>query len=219
MRGRENQDNRTPFYLKLRGLKKGETPHFLQETTKDHLNKIGDEPYDLKGNRVLLRNTINDVSGKMTGIKHFQDEYENEKYDVIKLTLIDGDERLIIQFNMSSFCRNMMNQLLSVDTIDKVRLMVWTYEDKTGITVWVDGEKSAWAHDWDEQKKMVKTIKKGGGKEEKDYFDLNQFFIGKVDEINGKITKLFESTPVSQDIEQKDNTSEVVATEDDDLPF
>jgi hypothetical protein len=170
------------FFMKIAGLKEGEKVHITQA-----------KPTEEKGKYEKLP-PVQNVSGDLSQVKVREYEYQGEKKKELQLWLKDAEakELCILACNMNSIGRSIVNTLLNLDGPKggKLDVSVWNKKSDGRAAVFIkyDGEKVGWKYTIDEQNKYIITnelMKKGKKVIEKDYYNLDEFFIAELQKMYG----------------------------------
>src|SRR3990167_6378829 len=176
MRGTQNLygDNKV-IYMKVAGLKKGETAHLIQtikSPTGSGYDTLADE-YAVSGN--LIKAEISEY------------EWEGAKVRSIKLYLEDAKckEVCVLECGMNNIGRNIINTLANaVDMVEPFRFSVYNNKktDYASIYITQDDTPVGWKYPYETDIKpriVVNVVRKGGQEdvEEKDYYDLDQWML------------------------------------------
>ena len=176
MRGTQNLygDNKV-IYMKVAGLKKGETAHLIQTVkspTGSGYDTLADE-YAVSGN--LIKAEISEY------------EWEGAKVRSIKLYLEDAKckEVCVLECGMNSIGRNIINTLANaVDMVEPFRFSVYNNKKTEYASIYItqDDTPVGWKYPYETDIKpriVVNVVRKGGQEdvEEKDYYDLDQWML------------------------------------------
>ena len=175
MRGTQNLygDNKV-IYMKVAGLKKGETAHLIQTVkspTGSGYDTLADE-YAVSGN--LIKAEISEY------------EWEGAKVRSIKLYLEDAKckEVCVLECGMNSIGRNIINTLANaVDMVEPFRFSVYNNKKTEYASIYItqDDTPVGWKYPYETDIKpriVVNVVRKGGQDvEEKDYYDLDQWLL------------------------------------------
>jgi len=160
------------LYLKLKGLKKDQSPYFeISEKNKD-TGKV--EPTGA---------TETVVSGNLIDIGEMKSELYPDKfhgYMILQdMSASKNGESYRLNFSMSNVMRNIINNLAGADQpLQDVKISVYT--DKQGYAkgfVTVNGAKVDWKYSWEEISGLIvknKVKKAGKTVEESDYYEVDK---------------------------------------------
>lgn len=179
-RGNDSQfDNLKLFFLKVKGLKAGETIHMIQEQS----NGKGVKP------TLLVKengdpDTIRNISGVLEGVFIRENEYQGDTIRELKVVLADeaAQERYIVGVGMNSISRDIMNRLISGNLKGKV-IEISVYMNDKGypaVSVKANGERVDWKYSIDDLKPLVvenTVVKKGKQSVERDHYAVEQKLI------------------------------------------
>lgn len=154
------------------------------------------------------------VSGDLTKIEVKENEYQGNKYKETVLYINDPQENEVylvnLRFNLPS--RSLFNSLLSLESPKNVSVSL--YKDKKSgygrYGLWQNNDTLVrWKYDLEDLPDVpTVTI---GGKEQKDYFEVDEFYAKKLGELATRLLKQEPSDkPVAVGAEPE---------EDDDIPF
>jgi len=228
-RGNSNFEHLKLFFLKIKGLKKGETVHIEQEESQGK---------DQKPKKLLKEDgtpdTITEVSGVLDGVYIREGEYEGNKIHELKMNIVDqlAGERLLLSCGMNSIGRDLMNQLLNIDSLGG-EMQLRVYMNKSGYpAVYFEyrGQKLGWKYDWTVQSSMVdvNTIKqKGKDVTTRDFYRLEEKLINEIKEKFMKSDQpattatapVAETTRGARKAKAPATAPVAAGGDDDDLPF
>jgi hypothetical protein len=225
------------FYVRIIGLKADSTKTHFSFSQKNE-DENAEDKYP-----------VVDIQKEFEGVLENIEVEEFEKKDgkkVKKVVMFIADrvakEMYKLEFGLSFVSRGILNGLAGCSSIGKINMRCYfNKEGMASVFLRNNGEKTEWAHSWDEQKAMITESEQrvdGELKMVKDYWDLNQFFLNEVipNEIQPKITPYDNSGDVAaeqeareaepqtqqQEVEQESNQGDPPTNEGDeidDLPF
>ncbi len=180
MIGNDNlEQNFKTYYIKLRGAKQGETPHF------EFTHKVGDS-YEV----MVTERDITQFTGVLQSVEKNVREWEGDEIVSYKLTLVDGEaeERYVLEINQNAFWREMVNRLANLVKLDGglhfVKFGVYSGEfegddgemrESRGFYVHSDLNKGKHEVQFSTLRDKIKTVTVGK-KEIKDMSEMNEYF-------------------------------------------
>ena len=170
------------------------------------------------------------ISGKIMDVVTDSYEHDGKTVPTVKITMIDGDEKYILDSSYTSMLRTLLTCIANIEDPGVIKISLYTSKDGYP-SVWVEhlGDKTGFKWDWESTKDMVTTYKDQDGEEQNSYKQLNEFYAKQVDEfIGAKFRNSY--TPTASDnvkdlpVPESEGNGEpqdlpVVEEEGDDLPF
>jgi hypothetical protein len=174
------------------------TIYFVKPVTK--VDKKAVEPYFSFKQKVdgvykeVNQSTV--FSGNLEKVETYEREWEGVKSTNVKITLVDGEEKYIVDLAPSILSRSVFNTLLSLESYENLKFTIYLTKPKPGaperypqISVWQNDELVKWAHALNELPAVEEIKNSKGVVLSKDYADLNQFFFDKIAQKFGKGAK------------------------------
>lgn len=144
-------------------------------------------------------------SGNLEKVETYEREWEGVKSTCVKTTIVDGEEKYVLDMPFSIMSRSVFNSLLSLESYENLKFTIYLTKPKAGgdgkrfpqISVWQGDTLVKWQYaiaDLPETKKV--RLK---GQDMLDTEDLDLFFIEKINEKFGNGGKKAESAPAAPD--------------------
>lgn len=200
-------------YLKLTGLKEGQTPHFVisEKNESGKPEPTGQTETVVSGDLIAFGEMKNEqYPDKFHGYMILQDMNAGEK-----------GESYRINFAMTNVMRNVINNLAgATEKLNNVKISV--YSDKQGYAkafVTVNEQKVEWKWGWEELQKLVvkNEVKKAGKKViEPDYYEVDKLLMT---EGMALIKANLAGSSSVHNQELPETEAVVAGGDEDDLPF
>lgn len=138
------------------------------------------------------------------------------KMNFLDVFITDGNERYLASFSFKISTRGLMNRLLNLQSQENVQISFW--QDDRGYEVLTLRQNDEVVKGkYSKEEIPVPTEVKIRGQVERDYYEVDQFFIDKINEFSFKNTaKKEKSAPVPKKSAVEAPTEQV---ESDDIPF
>jgi len=174
------------------------TVYFVKPVTK--VDKKAVDPYFSFKQKVdgaykeVNQSTV--FSGNLEKVETYEREWEGVKSTNVKVTLVDGEEKYIVDLAPSILSRSVFNTLLSLESYENLKFTIYLTKPKPGaperypqISVWQNDELVKWAFPLADLPAVEEIKNSKGVVLSKDYGDLNNFFFSKIEEKFGKGAK------------------------------
>lgn len=219
MRGNESgETNLKLFFMKIRGLKKGETAYIEQ------VEALGDKK------TMKLDETISKVSGTLKKVDIHEYEFEGKKIQEVKLLLTDplAGEAYLLGVGLNSIGRGIINTLLGLQQpYGNLEVRIYNRKDNNLPAVYIEhnGVKASWKYTPDDvkQKDLIQEYQvpeDGKMVTRKDYFKLHAFLLDELKQnVMPKLNAAQPSPTPTQSMSMATPAVAASAEADDDLPF
>ena len=178
MLGNNNSDVKNTFILKLRS--KGEAHFEVKQKDKEtgEYGVIGSEKQ---------------VEGRFAGIYTKRGEYEGDTILSYNISLIDWEDKYIVDVSMTSLWRSLANSLLSFeeDKAAPVNISLYRKGEFNNVAIRNDGELVKWKYSFAETDKLVDKAEIKG-KTIRDYETLNEKLFSELEDKFGKPVEVKE---------------------------
>lgn len=189
--------------------------YFLKIVTKDENKKQISPVFSVTekvGDKWEQTRTATEVTGNLVAVLLEKKEWEDNEYDVIKLSLQDAetDELFVLDLRFNLLSRSIINSFLGMKEYTNVSVSLYQKKDSNypAVSVKQNGERASWAFSIEELPKVEKV--KVGKKEVVDSTELDEFLLGKLKElaerVKASLGKPATRGSASSDTETEDKT-------------
>jgi hypothetical protein len=172
-----------------------------------------------------------EFSGALDKVDTGDREWKGEKYPTVKVSLIDGDEKYVLDLSFSILTRSVFNSLLGLESYENLKFTIYLTKPNPAknnarypqISVWQNDELVKWKFTKDELPKEEEIKDSRGKVIKRDSIELDEFYVKAIKEkFSGKTTvpaKKADPTPAptgkkttkpkTQPVDDQEDSSEI----------